>query len=227
MRFRLAAPVAAARVAAAAIALGLAFAASPLPPVARVQAQPAARDPQAEQFVQSEAQTALGILGDRDRSLAEKSEAFRGFVDRVADVPRITNFVLGKYARVITPEQRARFTPLFRQYASGVYEKRLNEYRGETFHVTGSIVRRPGDVIVASVVSGGHLDQPVPVSWRVFGEGGGWKVVDVQVNGVWLAITEQQDFVATIDNAHGDIDVLIGQLQRQVASDQVTISRLK
>ncbi|HQT52523.1 MAG TPA: ABC transporter substrate-binding protein, partial [Phenylobacterium sp.] len=32
--------------------------------------------------------------------------------------------------------------------------------------------------------------------------------------GVWLAITQQQDFVSTIDNAGGDISVLIAQLQR-------------
>jgi len=37
-------------------------------------------------------------------------------------------------------------------------------------------------------------------------------VVDVQVSGVWLAITQQQDFVSTIDNAGGKIDVLIAQL---------------
>lgn len=36
----------------------------------------------------------------------------------------------------------------------------------------------------------------------------------MQFKGVWLAITQQQDFVSTIDNAHGDIDVLITQLQR-------------
>jgi phospholipid transport system substrate-binding protein len=52
------------------------------------------------------------------------------------------------------------------------------------------------------------------VAWRVIGTGGGWKVVDVQLKGVWLAITEQQDFVSTIDNAHGDISVLIARLQR-------------
>ena len=39
-------------------------------------------------------------------------------------------------------------------------------------------------------------------------------MVDVQFKGVWLAITQQQDFVSTIDNAGGNIDVLISQLQR-------------
>ena len=41
-----------------------------------------------------------------------------------------------------------------------------------------------------------------------------WKVVDVQFKGIWLAITQQQDFVSTIDNAGGNIDVLINQLQK-------------
>jgi phospholipid transport system substrate-binding protein len=54
----------------------------------------------------------------------------------------------------------------------------------------------------------------VQVSWRVMGGGTAWKVVDVQFKGVWLAITQQQDFVSTIDNAGGNIDVLISQLQR-------------
>ena len=42
---------------------------------------------------------------------------------------------------------------------------------------------------------------------------GRWRVVDVNVAGVWLAITQQQDFVSTLDNNRGDINVLIAQLQ--------------
>jgi phospholipid transport system substrate-binding protein len=202
-------------------AVALGFMAAPAPLSTPAMAQATARDLQAEQFVQNEAQNALAILGDHDRSIPEKAKAFRAFVDRVADVPKITNFVLGRYARVITPEQHARFAAAFREYASGVYEHRLGEYRGETFRVTGSVVRKPGDVIVNSVVSGGHLDKPIPVTWRAMGGPGGWKIVDVQVSGIWLAITEQQDFVSTIDNAHGDINVLIGQLQQQVASGKI------
>jgi phospholipid transport system substrate-binding protein len=56
----------------------------------------------------------------------------------------------------------------------------------------------------------------VQASWRVLGSGSSWKVVDVQVSGIWLAITQQQDFVSTIDNAGGNVDALIAQLQTQV-----------
>jgi phospholipid transport system substrate-binding protein len=55
----------------------------------------------------------------------------------------------------------------------------------------------------------------MPVAWRVLSSGGLWKVVDVQVKLVWLAITQQQDFVSTIDNAGGDIGVLIARLQQE------------
>jgi phospholipid transport system substrate-binding protein len=55
------------------------------------------------------------------------------------------------------------------------------------------------------------------VNWRVLRGSAGWRVVDVQVAGVWLAITEQQDFVSTLDNHGGDINVLISQLRKNAA----------
>jgi phospholipid transport system substrate-binding protein len=184
-----------------------------LTPAAPALAQ-SARDPQAEQFVQTKAQRIISVLADRSESVAQKKATFHQTIDEVADVPKITNFVLGKYARSITPAQRERFSAAFRVYAENVYQNRIGDYHGETLKVTGSVARKPGDVIVSSVVGGGQISQPLPVAWRVLGGGGAWKVVDVQVKGVWLAITQQQDFVSTVDNAGGNIDVLIAQLQR-------------
>jgi len=172
------------------------------------------RDPGAEQFVQASAQKVIGILADKSLSETQKEAVFHRAIDELADVPKITNFVLGKYARSITPEQKARFTPTFRAYAESVYRNRLDDYHGEVVKVTGSTVRKPGDVIVNTQITGGQNAQPVDVAWRVLGGPAGWKAVDVQFKGVWLAITQQQDFVSTIDNAHGNIDVLIAQLQR-------------
>jgi phospholipid transport system substrate-binding protein len=172
------------------------------------------RDAQAEQFVQVRAQRVISVLADKSQSVAQKKATFHQGIDDLADVPRITNFVLGKYARTITPDQRQRFAAAFRVYAEGVYQNRISDYHGEVLKVTGSTVRKPGDVIVNTTIAGGQLGQPVQVAWRVMGGGTAWKVVDVQFKGVWLAITQQQDFVSTIDNAGGNIDVLISQLQR-------------
>ncbi|HEY2659351.1 MAG TPA: ABC transporter substrate-binding protein [Caulobacteraceae bacterium] len=195
-----------------ALALAPAIALTPLLPVTQAAAQSSQRDATAEQFVQTEATRALKIL--EVGSDTDKIRQFRVFVDQVADVPRITAFVLGKYERTITPTQSQQFATVFREYASNVYESRLDDYHGESLKVSGSVVRKPGDVIVTSAVVGGAQKQPVPVRWRVLQSGSGWRVVDVEVKGVWLAITEQQDFVSTIDNAGGNVGVLIAQLEK-------------
>jgi phospholipid transport system substrate-binding protein len=186
------------------------------PSLARAQAVRAHGDSEAEAFVQTEASRVLQILNDRDQSVTAKKQAFRGIIDQVADVQRITSFVLGRYRRSVTPAQYAAFAAAFRQYADNVYESRLGDYSGQTLKVTGSVVRQPGDVVVSSEVVGGGK-APTVVNWRVLRGSAGWRVVDVQVAGVWLAITEQQDFVSTLDNHGGDINVLISQLRKNAA----------
>jgi phospholipid transport system substrate-binding protein len=177
------------------------------------------RDPGAEQYVQAQGQRLISILADRSQSKADKILAFRAAVNEIADVPRITRFVLGRYARTITPAQMQRFAPLFQDYAQGAYQKSLTDFHADTLTVTGSLVRGPGDVVVRTTVTGGGAQQPIAVSWRVFGSGSSWKVEDVEAAGVWLAITEQSDFVSTIDNHGGSIDALISRLE-EVAHGQ-------
>ncbi|OYX29558.1 MAG: toluene tolerance protein [Caulobacterales bacterium 32-69-10] len=177
-----------------------------------------ARDAAAEAFVQAQATRVLQVLNDKATPRAAKRRTFEALVDQVADVPRITDFVLGKYNRTITPAQKQQFAALFRRFATNIYESRLGDYGGETLRVVGSTMRTPTDVIVATKAMGGGLKQPADINWRVLkGADGRWRAVDMQVQGVWLAITQQQDFVSTIDNAGGNVGVLIAQLQTQVA----------
>ena len=186
------------------------------PTVALAQSR-AHGDLEAESFVQNQASRVLAVLNDHGMGLDAKKTAFRTMVDQLADVPRITSFVLGRYRRTVTPAQYAAFSSAFREYADNVYESRLGQYSGQTLKVTGSIVRQPGDVVVTSDVGGGR-GAPTQVNWRVIrGSDGRYKAVDVQVEGVWLAITEQQDFVSTLDNHNGDLNVLINQLRNHGA----------
>ncbi len=208
---------------AAVLAVGGTFAVSAVSPYGQAFAQ-SARDAGAEQFVQAQGQRVIAALSNRALDPADRTRAFRAIVDQIADVPRITSFVLGKYARTITPAQMQRFAPVFRAYEQNVYQTQLGNFHGKTVRVTGSVIRRPGDVVVNTLISGGG-PQPLPVAWRVLGEGGSWKVVDVQASGVWLAITQQQDFVSTIDNHGGDIDALISQLQQQAQQHKSLRSR--
>lgn len=200
------------------VLLGLAAAPGVLGLAASANAQSAAvrgaRSLEAETFVEAQVLRVLTTLADRRLTAVQKSAAFRRIIDEIADIPRITNFVLGKYSRTITPAQRAQFTAAFRAYAEDVYQVRITEFRGVSIRATGSVARRADDVVVSSLIQSTGGGATTVASWRLLSSGGGWKIVDVQIKGVWLAITQQQDFVSTIDNAGGDINVLIAQLQR-------------
>ena len=95
-----------------ALATAIAFtgplAASIQAPAYAAQAE-APRDQDAEQFVQAQGQRLVSILADKSQSMADRMLAFRDAVNEIADVPRITRFVLGRYARSITPDQMQRF----------------------------------------------------------------------------------------------------------------------
>ncbi len=174
--------------------------------------------PDAESYVESQANRALSILGDTGMGVGAKRRAFYGFINQVADVPRITDFVLGRYRRSLTPAQYQAFSAAFRDYADSVYEKQLSNYHGEQLKVTGSAARTANDVVVYSQIVGGQFKgQPAMVAWRVLRGTGGWRVVDVQAQGVWLAVVEQSDFTSTLSNHNGDINVLIGQLRMDAA----------
>ena len=135
--------------------------------------------PDDEAFVQGKANEALGILRDDSLDQSAKTVRFRDFVDTVTNVPRVARFVLGKYARGADPDKMTEFTAVFREYASGVYEKQLGNFGGETLKVTGSQDRKPGDSVVASVISGGQLDEPLDVNWRIRTRHGKKTVLDV------------------------------------------------
>ena len=188
---------------------------APVPAMAQASRN---RDAGAEAFVQQGAIKVLGVLNNKGLSKAAKAAAFRPLINDLIDVPRVTRFVLGKYARSATPDQYARFSAAFRAYADAVYQKRIDDYHGEKVVVAGSSLNRPGDAVVTTMLSGPRT-QPTAILWRVQNSGQGWKVIDVQVKGVWLAITQQQDFISTIDNAGGRIDVLTQQLQRDTAGE--------
>ncbi|MEQ8406134.1 MAG: ABC transporter substrate-binding protein [Oceanicaulis sp.] len=174
---------------------------------APVFGQASAQD--AEAFISENAQEVISTLQALEQGEAQLDDVRADFRDRVqnlADVDRITNFVLGRYRRTAESEQLSEFRDTFREYAFSVYENELTNYAGQTLEVTGSVTRRPGDYIVETIVTGGPAGEEYEVNWRVLqGDDGDLRVVDVQVMGIWLAQTQRDQITSVIGNARGDV----------------------
>ena len=175
---------------------------------------------QAEAFVQENARAIIDTLqaleaGERDLD-AVRAE-FRSRIDELADVERVTNFVLGRYRRTASQEALEEFRETFREYAISVYETELTNYAGQTLTVTGSVTRRPGDYVVRSEVTGGPQDRTYDVNWRVLEDDGELQVVDAQVFGVWLAQTQREQILSIIGNNRGHVSAATQALNERLA----------
>lgn len=173
----------------------------------------------AEAFVEREAQRVIDALqawreGEVDLDTLRRD--FRNRVDDLADVERITGFVLGRYRRGADPQVLEEFSEVFREFAIQVYERELGHYAGQTLSVTGSVTRNSGDYVVRSIVRGGNGEPDVPVNWRVLVRDNEMKVVDAEVMGVWLAQTQREQITGIIGNARGDISAATRVLRERI-----------
>ncbi len=180
----------------------------------------AARNQNAEAYVQQSATAALAALGARTPA-AQRTQTFHQLMSQFADIPRVANFVLGRYGTQLRADAslRQQWTSTFQEYAIAVYEDQLDAYSNSTLSVSGSTERVPGqDVIVISDMTPRGGGRPLRVQWRVLRSGEAWKVVDVSLvyegNEVWLAQQQQRDFLAALDRNNGNIHALISDVQQ-------------
>lgn len=179
----------------------------------------AARNGDAERYVQENADAALRALGSQG-SATQRRQTFYRLMAEFADMPRIANFVLGRYGTQLRNDAtlRSEWTRTFQEYAIAVYEDRLERFSGSAIRVTGSVERVPGrDVVVTSEIQPRTGGRPTRVQWRLLRSGDVWKVVDVSLvidgNEIWLAQQQQRDFLAALDRNNGDIRRLMADLQ--------------
>jgi phospholipid transport system substrate-binding protein len=173
----------------------------------------AAADPAA--MISTLGTRALQVLG-KDATQSQRVARFRELLRDDFDVPVIARFVLGRYWNIATEEQRAEFTKLFEDYIAIAYATRLAEYSGEQFKVTGS--RSDGDgAIVSSQILRPAGAAPIKVDWRLVGRGGGYKISDVSVDGISMAVTERSEFASVIQHNGGQVQSLIVMLRDRTA----------
>ena len=193
----------------AAFALMLSLAGALLPASAR-----AATTAEAQQFVQVNVDRGLGILSDKNLSEAQRRQEFRDFLIRLSDIRRTALFTLGTGRRTATPAEVSDFVAAFRNYALAIYEARLTAFSGQTLKVTGGVQRAPGDFIIeTTLVQPGGDTKPIQVDFRLVPSGNGFKVIDVGVVGVWLAIEERDQFTSFLDQHNDSVPVLTHHLE--------------
>ena len=162
----------------------------------------------AEQFVSGNIRAGLAILNDTSLDTATRSSRFEAFLLENTDLARIALFTLGN--ATATPAQREGFVAAFRDYATATYRSYFRNYNGQSLRVTGSRQNAPGDTVVRTELTDGA--NMLAVDFRVRTDGAKPVVIDIGIAGVWLALTQRDDFAAFLARNKGDVGALTAYL---------------
>lgn len=181
--------------------------------VALASAGPALADRDAETFAQGLIDRGVGIL--RNTSDPQRRAKFRDFILNYADARKTALFALGNYRRGANDADVEAYIKAFTEFATAVYESRLDQYKGQTLKVTGSIDNKPGDTTVNMVVVDPAAREPLRVAFRLLGGGGNYRFVDIQVAGIWLSVEQRDQFAGYLSKNNGSVPSLTAHLNSQ------------
>ena len=166
-------------------------------------------------FIQTLGGEAIEMLSDSVLTEEDRVEEFRRILIKAFDLRTIGRFVLGRYWRRTTPDERREFEVLFEDYIVATYSTRLGQYQGEALTVSATRSEGNGDILVTTQIV--PRDGPtVRVEWRVRGKPGSYKIIDVVVEGISMVITQRSEFASVIQRSGGQVSGLLDELRKKI-----------
>ncbi|MGO8914460.1 MAG: phospholipid-binding protein MlaC [Stellaceae bacterium] len=190
--------------------------------LAAAGARPAAAS-DAAGFVNDLVNQALQSLDNKQLSTEDRAKQFRDLLDHDFDMARISRFVLGRYWNEANDQEKRQFQTLFEEYVVRAYAQRFSDYSGETVKITGSRPEGETSTLVQSQVIRTNGAPPAKVDWRVRKDDAGFKIVDVDVEGVSMILTQREEFSSVIQRS-GGLAGLNKTLQDKLASGDTSLA---
>ncbi len=156
----------------------------------------------------------MNIVG-RDMLHAHRQgtvSAFMRVIQRYADVPGISNYLLGEFSMPKASQQT--YERGVANFISRYFAEQSRKYPIAKFEMGEATVGENKDILVGSKVylmSG----QTYNVTWHLSWIDGKYKVIDAKVLGFSLTYWERSDFNQFLKKNNGDVNVLIAALNRQ------------
>jgi len=153
-------------------------------------------------LVQETTDKIISVLHTSQDKIKAEPNHLLGIVDTIVaphfDFERMSSWVLGKYWRKATPDEKTRFAQEFRTLLVRTYAKALNDNYDKQIDMLTPRKRKDGkQVTVRTEIqqSGGF---PIPISYKMHVKNGAWKIFDVSVDGISLVANYRSSFAKEI-----------------------------
>lgn len=188
--------------AALAIIAGAGILPAVMPAVAAVDTS----DPQ--RFIQT--LTTDGFAAIRSGSHATAKARFRTLLTDNVAVDQISDRLIRRWLPTITPAQKAAYKAALPGYVIGTYADRLFDYSDATVQVIRAQPTAGGGADVYTLVTKPGA-QGVRATWSLTQVNGQWKVLNLNVAGINVALAQAADFDAVIQRQ--GFDALIAKMK--------------
>lgn len=151
------------------------------------------------------------LLTNQSISVEKRTQEFRDILDSKFNMKSIAKFVLGRYWKQATEEERDRFVALLEETTSVTYATRFQDYSSEKLEIIDARLESDGGVTVLSRIlrpSG----EPLLIDWKLFKKKGKIKIYDVILEGISMGITQRSEFASVIQKGGGQIQALLKAL---------------
>lgn len=159
---------------------------------------------------------AVGVLSNDGLSDELRLQEFRRLFRAGFDVDVISRFVLGRFWRVATAEEKEEYRAMFEDYVLATYARRLGGSMGINVAVGGARALSDRGAIVNSQILL-EKQEPVDVEWRLRRTADSWRIVDIVIIGVSMAVTQRSEFASVINNNGGKVEALLKALRSRIA----------
>jgi phospholipid transport system substrate-binding protein len=184
-----------------------------------VQAASATTKAGAIEHIQLLGEQAFGAVQRSDMSLENREAILADILSRGFDLPLIARFVLGRYWRPATPDQRDSYVELFGKFVIKSYSRHLGGFAGSSFDIVGAEPIGQSDVLVTTILER-KSGPEFKAGWRVRLIDGQHKIIDVMVEGVSMAVSQRQEFASVLkrDGVERLLQILAAKVGRMPAT---------
>ncbi len=165
------------------------------------------------QHIQLLGEQAFASLRRSDMSLEKREAILADILSRGFALPLIARFVLGRYWRRATPEQRDSYVELFGAFVIKSYSRHIGGFAGSSFDIVGAEAIGKSDFLVTTNLRR-KSGPSFKAGWRVRLIDGKHKVIDVIVEGISMAVTQRQEFASVLKR--GGVERLLQILSAKV-----------
>ena len=168
----------------------------------------------AEDIVKSTADQVIKKIAENRAGLDAHPEQLYDLINDLViphfDFTSMSKWVLGNNWRQASDEQREKFVNEFRTLLVRTYARALLEYSDQQINYLPVQSDPNSNLVVVKTEVQSTGSPPVPIDYRMHVSNGGWKVVDVIVDGISLVATYRGSFASEIRK--NGIDALISKL---------------